>query len=138
MIELYKLTHGLYDDQVISNFLDLKPSRARGHRYNLYKHGCRLNVRKFSFKLRVTDQWNNLPESTVSAKSINSFKARLDKYWKDAELMFDPNTNIHELTSARSSRRTHSSSSADDDDLTPEAKQPIDQKILCMTMHVIG
>ena len=121
MIELYKLTHGLYDDQVISDFLDLKPSRARGHRYNLYKHGCRLNVRKFSFKLRVTDQWNNLPESIVSAKSINSFKARLDKYWKDSELMFDPDTNIHELTSARSSRRTHSSSSADDDDLTPEA-----------------
>ena len=26
MIELYKLTHGLYDDQVISDFLDLKPS----------------------------------------------------------------------------------------------------------------
>ena len=96
----------LYDDQVTSDFLYLRPSSTRGHRCNLCKHGCRLNVRKFSFKLRVSDPWNNLPESIVSAKSINSFKASLDKYWKDSQLMFDPDTYIHELTSAHVSRRT--------------------------------
>ena len=67
MIEMFKLTHGLYDTQAVEDFLDLKPSRARGHKYNVYKRGCRLNVRKFSFKLRVTDQWNNLPEHVVTA-----------------------------------------------------------------------
>ena len=59
MIKMFKLTHGLYDTQAVEDFLDLKPSRARGHKYNVYKRGCRLNVRKFSFKLRVTDQYLN-------------------------------------------------------------------------------
>jgi hypothetical protein len=36
MIEMFKLTHGLYDEQVISDFLDIQPSRARGHPYNVY------------------------------------------------------------------------------------------------------
>ena len=115
MIELYKLTNGLYDDQVISDFLDLRPSRVRGHRYN------RLNVRTFSFKLRVTDQWNNLAESVISATSINILKAMLDKYWKDSQLMFDKDNDIHELASVRSNRRTHPSCSVDDDDLMPDA-----------------
>ena len=34
MIEMFKLTHGLYDTQAVEDFLDLKPSRARGHKYN--------------------------------------------------------------------------------------------------------
>ena len=28
MIEMFKLTHGLYDTQAVEDFLDLKPSRA--------------------------------------------------------------------------------------------------------------
>ena len=27
--------------------------------------------------------WNSLPESVVSAPSLNSFKNRLDKFWKE-------------------------------------------------------
>ena len=123
MIEMFKLTHGLYDTQVVEDFLDLKPSRARGHKYNVYKRGCRLNVRKFSFKLRVTDQWNNLPEHVVTATSLNCFKARLDKWWKGSDIMFNPDTKIHEVTSARSSRGAHHTvdESEDDLDLMPEA-----------------
>ena len=33
MIEMYKLTHGLYDDQVTEGMVSLQPSRARGHPY---------------------------------------------------------------------------------------------------------
>ena len=68
-----------------------------------WRHHGRLNAKKNSFKLRVTGQRNKLPESVVSTKSINSFKARLDKYWIDSQSMLDPDTSIHELTSARSS-----------------------------------
>ena len=53
---MYKITHGLYDNQAVADFLELRPSWVRGHKYKL---GCWLDVRKLSFKLRVTDQWNN-------------------------------------------------------------------------------
>ena len=58
MIEMFKLTHGIYDKEVVEGFLDIRPSRARGHLYNVYKRGLDkgLNVRKFSFIDRVTDQ----------------------------------------------------------------------------------
>ena len=68
--------------------LDMKPSRARGHDFNIYKLGCRLDVRKYSFRLRVTSQWNNLPDSVVNADSMNSFKNHLDKFWNDSEVMY--------------------------------------------------
>ena len=35
------------------------------------------------FSLGVVDLWNSLPESVVSAPSLNSFKNRLDKFWKE-------------------------------------------------------
>jgi hypothetical protein len=122
MIEMYKLTHGMYDEQVSEDFLRLQPSRARGHPCNVYKEGCRLNVRKFSFKLRVTDQWNNLPECVVMAKTLNTFKARLDKCWEGTEVYFSKDTNIHQVTSSRSSRSAHHDTTVTlNDDLMPEA-----------------
>ena len=121
MIEVFKMTHGLYDETVINDFLDMKPSRARGHDFNIYKLGCRLDVRKYSFRLRVTSQWNNLPDSVVNAESMNSFKNRLDKFWNDSEVMYNPETNIYDTTTSRSSSRAHHVAADEDPDLMPEA-----------------
>ena len=33
--------------------------------------------------------WNRLPEKIVMAPSLNSFKKRLDKYWKDQKLYYE-------------------------------------------------
>jgi len=33
------------------------------------------------FSLRIVPIWNSLPDSAVSAESVNSFKSRLDKFW---------------------------------------------------------
>ena len=74
--------------------VDMKPSRARGHDFSIYKLGCKLDVRKYPFRHRVTSQWNNLPDSVVNADSMNSFKNRLDKFWNDSEVMYNPDTNI--------------------------------------------
>ena len=54
-------------------------ARTRGHSLKLSKRQCRLNIRKHSFGLRVTNKWNSLPESVISAKSVNDFKAK-EKY----------------------------------------------------------
>ena len=39
------------------------------------------NIRK-----KIAKYWNKLPANIVSAPSINSFKSRLDKHWKEEEL----------------------------------------------------
>ena len=46
------------------------------------------NIRKNSFSIRIAKYWNKLPENIVNAPSINSFKNRLDKHWKDEELYY--------------------------------------------------
>ena len=53
-------------------------TRTRGHSRKLIFEFSRTNYRKHSFALRNIDSWNILPESVVSAPSLNSFKARLD------------------------------------------------------------
>ena len=43
----------------------------------------------------------------VTATSLNCFKASLDKWWKDSYLIFHPDTDIYEATSANSSIDAH-------------------------------
>ena len=40
--------------------------------------------RSSSCSQRAVNDWNALPQSVVDASSVNSFKNRLDKYWKDS------------------------------------------------------
>ena len=83
MIEVLKYLRGTYS--VRSN--DLLPrapvTALRGHDHKLLKRHCRSRVRSSFFSYRVVTSWNNLPNEVVSAPSLNSFKGRLDKYWKD-------------------------------------------------------
>ena len=113
MIEMFKLTHDLYDRDVVEGFLDLRPSRSRGHPYNVYKQGLNkgLEVRKYSFINRVTDQWNYLPEKVVMATNINTFKNRLDKIWYGSDVYFNHEAEVTQLTSARGTRRAHPNAS---------------------------
>ena len=115
MLEMWKLTHGKYDEDVIEGFLDLQTSRARGHPYTVYKRALRknLDVRTFSFKIRVRDQWNNLPEKVVMSDTADTFKNRLDKIWYGTDVYFNEKCKVHQVTSARSTfkhykyRRAH-------------------------------
>ena len=38
--------------------------------------------------------WNSLPHTEVKAKSVDSFKSRLDKYWNDQEVEFNWKADI--------------------------------------------
>ena len=59
----------------------LKTTVTRGHSLKLLKRHGRLNIRKYSFGFRVVNSWNGLPDWVVSARSVNDFKVKLDKYW---------------------------------------------------------
>ena len=45
MIEVFKLTHGFYAEDVAGDFMEMIPSRARGHDFNIHKLRCRIGVK---------------------------------------------------------------------------------------------
>ena len=65
-----------------SLFLKLSgDSKVRGHPYKIVKNSFRLDVRKNFFSNIVVDAWNELPQYVVDADTVNSFKARLNKFY---------------------------------------------------------
>ena len=56
-----------------SNFkLKKEGSRTRGHKAALVKEQCMLDMRKYSFSLRVINEWNKLPNDCVNTSSVNN------------------------------------------------------------------
>ena len=107
MIEIFKLTHDMYDNQVTTGFLGMRHSSSRGHSFKIYKPGCSTDLRKYSFKQRIVDQWNMLPAKVVEADTIITFEHRLDKFWKNSDIMFNPDTNILDITNMKQIRSAH-------------------------------
>ena len=96
MIEVYKHLKNHYTTN--QDLLVLHgTSITRGHNYKLRKSHARTSIRKHFFSNRVVDHWNSLPAKTVNAPSLNSFKNRIDNYWKDY---------TYTLTKPRTSRHT--------------------------------
>jgi len=50
----------------------------RGNGFRLEEGRFRLDMRKRFFTVRVVRHWNMLPNKTVDAPSLESFRARLD------------------------------------------------------------
>ena len=90
LIEVYKIMNNI--DQVEKDTFFKFPNYAatRGHQFKLAKKQHRLKVRSNSFSLRVIDSWNSLPDKVVMAPSLNSFKSRLNTFWKNHPYKFDP------------------------------------------------
>ena len=106
---MYKLSHGHHDEAATRSFLNFRANKSgsrnfRGHRFTMCKESCKKEVRKYSFKCRVTDQWNNLPDALVEASSLNAFKNRLDKLWVRNRIMYDPDVDLHATTTAGRTR----------------------------------
>jgi len=96
MIEAYKFCHDLYT--VDCGILGMANSSiTRGHNLKLSRLTCRSRVRHDYFSQRIVEYWNSLPSDVVNASSVNSFKGRLDKHWKDFmfTLELPPRTVTH-------------------------------------------
>ena len=86
IVETYKIMNNI--DKAI--LFPQNTSNTRGHNVKIHKRHCRTNIRKYSFSQRVVDLCNSLPPEVVEAKSVNSFKNKLNKHWKDFPLKFVP------------------------------------------------
>jgi len=90
-IETYKIVRGVYDEDAAP---ELPPhvnrnSTTRGHQYKLQKSRCKTRLRQHFFTQRITEMWNNLPSAVVQAPSVKAFERRLDKLWKNQDLVYN-------------------------------------------------
>ena len=94
LIELYKMTNGVYDEDVLPK-LELRAEhveagrRNRGHSKQLFIQRSKKEVRSNFFTRRVAPVWNSLPEDIKCKPSVSFFqKALINCSYK----------NIHKMT----------------------------------------
>jgi hypothetical protein len=87
MVEVYKILHQLYDINP-EEFFKRSENNTRGHSLKLLVPTISTNIRRNGFSFRTVSTWNSLPEETVQAPSLNAFKNRLDKLWRNHHLMY--------------------------------------------------
>ena len=93
VIQVYKILNQI--DQVdIDKSFNMSELSTRGNSLKIFKPRSRLKVRSSVLSNRVVDVWNSLPNSVVTAPSLNSFKSRLNKHWHGHELKFNASCYI--------------------------------------------
>ena len=80
LIEAYKIINNYYHIKPDNIFTKLLSSTTRGHTLKFFKPRINTTRRQHFFNIRVINHWNNLPQDIVSAKSISSFKTKLDNH----------------------------------------------------------
>jgi len=71
------------------------PATENARSLNLVKATDTIYGNIYSFTNRVVDIWNNLPNYVVPCDTVNTFKARLDMFWQDQEVVYDFRDEIH-------------------------------------------
>ncbi len=96
MIETYKILHGIYDKEVTPKLILKKElgKELRGNTMQLHQQRTRLDIRKYSFTHRIVPIWNSLSKEVVTAPSVNAFKGRLDKWWRNKEAVYNYKKDI--------------------------------------------
>ena len=79
LTECYKTINRLNGPDASAFFTiahDIGPLRAN-HRFKLKFASANLHSLKYSFFMRIIDEWNNLPKEIAEAENLNTFKNRL-------------------------------------------------------------
>nr|VZI30627.1 unnamed protein product [Spirometra erinaceieuropaei] len=79
LLQAFRIVKGLDGSLAFEEFFEFATTtNLRGHPLKLRTQQARLDVRKFSFSVRVVKPWNELPADVVMSPSIQSFKKNLD------------------------------------------------------------
>ena len=89
MIDVFKITHHLYDPEVSPELRYYPKSNTGGNKYKLLNHTFHYDTRKYSFTALIVNIWNSLPNSVVDVDTVCLLKARLDKFWMHQDVLYD-------------------------------------------------
>ena len=88
MIQTYKIMNNIDRIDGKKFFKPCKEVRTRGHSKRVEKTQCKSLVRRNAFSQRMANDWNALPYAVVMSGSINQFKARLGRWWKNDPILY--------------------------------------------------
>ena len=88
MVQVFKIVIGLDRINPKLFFEFAHDSKTRGHKYKLQKPRYLTNLRGHCFSNRIVDVWNSLSSYVIEAPDLNSFKSRLNTFWKNHPLKF--------------------------------------------------
>ena len=86
LIEVYKITHNIYDPMTTQGLFCMSSTsttRLDTNPYRLTKSHINKKQSQMFFTNRVVDIWNCLPLEALNAKSLNIFKNKIDSFLKD-------------------------------------------------------
>ena len=84
MIEVFKITHNIYDPLTTKNFFIYNThTKTRTNGYKMSKIHTNKSSYQHFFTNRIVNHWNGLPADVVSAETVNSFKNVLDKHFQN-------------------------------------------------------
>ena len=89
MIEIYKIVSGKYDSSVAPVFKLSDFTETSGNDVKVETARIHYDLRRYSFTNRVINIWNSLPNDIVKACTVNQFKNRLDKFWKNQDMIYN-------------------------------------------------
>ena len=83
LIEMFKMTHKIYDPLTLTSLFSFNYNITRSNNLKLNKP--RINTKTFQnfFTNRIINVWNQLPMDIVSADSLNVFKNKIDSHFKE-------------------------------------------------------
>ena len=79
LTEVFKMAHGFSAIPLTDMFQIDTAGRTRGHSLKLVKSRSKKNIRKNFFSHRVVSKWNMLDNDSVTAKTVNGFKTKLER-----------------------------------------------------------
>ncbi len=82
LITMFRITHGLLEFSMASNFANPTRKGLRGHDYKFRQQQCCTQRRQFAFTIRAVPFWNKPPAEIVNASSVESFKTFLESHWQ--------------------------------------------------------
>ena len=88
VLQAWRIVHRVDELSEADFFVRTEDNRTRGHSLKFQKPHSKTRIRKEAFSQRTVSSWNSLPDSVVTADKINTFKSRLDKWWREDQDKF--------------------------------------------------
>ena len=85
MMQVYQIMSGIDRVDPSLLFTPADYQGTRGHSQKCQKQRSRLDLRHTFFSQRVVQDWKSLPEEVVSCNTLNCYKSRLDRFWRNEQ-----------------------------------------------------
>ena len=111
VIQTYKITNNIDRIDGKKFFKPCKEVRTGGHSKRVEKTQCKSLVRRNTFSQRMANDWDALPDAVVMSGSINQFKGRLGRWWKNDPILYQtirsPRVTKHSAIAIYNAREGH-------------------------------